>query len=108
MYGIEWYHAGMSGIVKITRIGEYDMHRIAARSPVSSASKVVRRTLLSMFRRERAFLPAALRTISSAGDCYAPARPLRYPRDAGHRDLIRIGKDMYEAMGRYAVEKNGA
>ncbi len=84
------------------------MHRIAARSPGSPASRVVRRTLLSMFRGERAFLPAALRTISSAGDCYAPARPLRYPQDASHRDLIRIGKDMYKAMGQYSVEKNGA
>ena len=80
------------------------MHRIAARSPGGPASGAERRMLLSMFRGERAFLPALLRTMSSAGDCYAPARPLRYPRDAGHRDLTRIGADMYKAMGRYTVE----
>ena len=83
------------------------MNRIAARSPGSSASGVERRTLLSAFREERAFLPAALRIVSGAGDCDAPARPLRYPRDAGHRDLTRIGEDMYKAMGQYAVENIG-
>lgn len=66
------------------------------------------RMLLSAFRGERSLLSAALRTMSSAGDCQAPARPLRYPRDAGHQDLTRIGRDMYRAMGRHAVETSGS
>ena len=61
----------------------------------------------SAFRERGAFLLAALKTMSSAGDVHAPARSLRYPRDAGHRDLKRIGGDMYRAMGRYASETPG-
>ena len=57
---------------------------------------------LSAFRRKRSLLSTVLRTMSSAGDCHAPARPLRYPRNAGHQDLTRIGRDMYRAMGWHA------
>ena len=58
--------------------------------------------------RERAFLLAALGTMSSAGDFHAPVRTLRYPRDTGHRDLTRVGPGMYRAMERHAVETSGA
>ena len=77
-------------------------------SPYGSASGPARRILLSAFRGERTSLSAVLRTMSSAGDCHAPTRPLRYPRDAGYQDLARLGQDMYRAMGRYAVETSGA
>ena len=80
------------------------MRRIAARS----SNGFMRSTLVSAFRGKSAFLLAALRTMSSAGDFHAPVRPLRYPRDAGHRDLTRIGQDMYRAMERHAVETSDA
>lgn len=80
------------------------MRQAATRSPNGPAFRTARQPLLSVFRGGRAFLPAVLRTMSSAGDCHAPVRSLRYPRDAGHRDLTRIGQDMYRAMGRYATE----
>ena len=80
------------------------MHRITARS----SNSFTRWTLVSALRGESAFLLAALRTMSSAGDFHAPVRPLRYPRDTGHRDLTRIGQDMYRAMERHAVETSGA
>lgn len=76
--------------------------------PTGGAASGRGRMLLSAFRRERGLLSAALRTMSSAGDCQAPARPLRYPRDAGHQDLMRIGRDMYRAMGRHAGETSGS
>ena len=75
------------------------MRATTARPSSGSTSGSVRQVLLSAFRRERTLLSAALRTMSSVGDCHAPARPLRYPRDAGHQDLTRIGRDMYRAMG---------
>lgn len=96
IYGIEWYREPGTGSALCC-------HTFAEQA----ASRVARRMLLSMFRGERAFLTVVLKTISSAGDCYAPARPLRYPRDACHQDLTRIGKDMYTAIGWYAAEKNG-
>ena len=80
------------------------MRQAVTRSPNGPAFRAAQQPLLSAFRGRRAFLPAVLRIMSSAGDCYAPARPLRYPRDAGHRDLTRIGQDMYRAMGRYATK----
>ena len=79
-----------------------------ARSPHGSASGSAQRIFLSAFRGERASLSAALRTMSSAGDCHAPTRPLRYPQDAGYQDLARLGQDMYRAMGRYAVETSSS
>ena len=80
------------------------MQATTARPSSSSTSGSVRRVLLSAFRRERTLLSAALRTMSSGGDCHAPARPLRYPRDAAHQDLTRIGRDMYRAMGWHGSE----
>lgn len=80
------------------------MHAATARPPSGSVSGPERRLFLSAFRRERTLLSAALRTMSSGGDCHAPARPLRYPRNAGHQDLKRIGWDMYRAMGWHGSE----
>lgn len=76
------------------------MRQAVTRSPNGPAFGMAQQPLLSVFRGGRAFLPAVLRVMSSAGDCHAPVRPLRYPRDAGHQDLTRIGQDMYRAMGR--------
>ena len=90
----------------IAEIGECAMHRIATRSSSGPAfGKAGRRVPPGAFRGERAFLAAVLRTMSSIGDCRAPVRPLRYPRDAKHRDLTRIGGDMYKAMGWHAAER---
>lgn len=80
------------------------MHAATARPPSGSVSGSGRHLLLSAFRRERTLLSAALRTMSSGGDCHAPARPLRYPRDGAHQDLTRIGRDMYRAMGWHGSE----
>lgn len=84
------------------------MRQTTARAPRRLASGAMRRMPPSAFHGEHAFLRAVLETVSAAGDCHAPARQLLYPRDAGHRDLTRIGGDMYRAMGRYAVETPGA
>ena len=84
------------------------MLQVTARSPNGSAFKMAQRTLLSAFRKGSTLLPVVLRTMSSVGDSYAPVRPLRYPRDGGHQDLTRIGRDMYRAMGRYAAKTPGA
>lgn len=46
----------------------------------------------------------ALRTLSGAGDFHARVTVPLYPRDAQHQDLVRIGQDMYRAVGRYAEE----
>ena len=84
------------------------MRQTTARAPRGPVSGTTRRMPPSAFHGEHALLRAVLRTMSSGGDCHAPARQLLYPRDAGHRDLTRIGGDMYRAMGRYAVETPGA
>ena len=83
------------------------MHQATARAPNSLTFGMERRTLVSEFRGGHACLPATLRIMSGAGDFHAPVRRLRYPRNAGHRDLTRIGQDMYRAMERYAAEAPG-
>ena len=50
------------------------------------------------------FYVSALRSLSSAGDFHSAISLPKYPRDAQHQDLVRIGQDMYKAMGRYADE----
>lgn len=45
-----------------------------------------------------------LRSLSSAGDFRSAFSLPKYPRDAQHQDLVRIGQDMYRAMGRHADE----
>lgn len=48
-----------------------------------------------------AFWRAFFQTLGGAGNVYVRYRPTRYPQDAHHRNLIRIGKYMREAMERY-------
>ena len=74
------------------------MSATITRSPSCSTSGSVRQLWLSAFRRDHTLLSTVLRTMGNVGSCYAPARPLRYPRNAGHQDLTRIGWDMYRAM----------
>lgn len=50
------------------------------------------------------FYLSALRSLSGAGDFHSALSLPRYPRDAQHQDLVRIGQDMYRAMGRHANE----
>ena len=38
-------------------------------------------------------------TLFSIGEVSPKKRPLQYPRHAPHCDLVRIGRDMYKAMG---------
>lgn len=67
----------------------------------SAMSKVAR---LRGERDVAGFRTAALRTLSSAGDFRVKVTVPVYPRDAQHRDLVRIGQDMYRAAGRHAEE----
>lgn len=78
------------------------MPATTARPSSGSTSGSMRQVWLSAFRRERTLLSAVLGTMSGVGAFRAPARPLRYPRDARHQDLTRIGRDMYRAMGWHA------
>ena len=50
------------------------------------------------------FYLSALWSLSSAGDFHSALSLPRYPQDAQHQDLVRIGQDMYRAMGRHANE----
>ena len=47
----------------------------------------------------RAFWKKFQDTLCSIGDVSSRRKPLQYPRHAGHWDLVRIGGDMYKAMG---------
>lgn len=59
---------------------------------------------LPAFRVGTRFYLGALRSLSSAGDFHSAINLPKYPRDAQHQDLVRIGQDMYKAMGRHANE----
>ena len=50
------------------------------------------------------FYLSALRSLSGAGDFHSALSLPKYPRDAQYQDLVRIGQDMYKAMGRHANE----
>ena len=55
-------------------------------------------------RVDAKFYLSALRSLSSAGDFQSALNLPKYPRDAQHQDLVRIGQDMYRAMGRHVDE----
>ena len=55
-------------------------------------------------RADARFYLSALRSLSSAGDFHSTLNLPKYPRDAQHQDLVRIGQDMHRAMGRHADE----
>ena len=69
--------------------------------------------MLSMWRQgpclahgdaRAAFFESLLATLSGSGDFHVELHVPRYPRDAQHEDLVRIGQDMYRAVGRYGHE----
>ena len=74
----------------------------------AAPSGSLRQVRLSAVCRERPLLSAVLRTTSSVGDRHALARPFRYPKDARHQDLKRVGRDMYRATGWRAAPSNAA
>ena len=55
-------------------------------------------------RADARFYLSALRSLSSAGDFHSTLNLPKYPRDAQHQDLVRIGQDMHRAIGRHADE----
>ena len=58
-------------------------------------------------RKHKSLYRTTLDTLVGGGDFHAPLSFPIYPRDAQHEDLMRIGGDLYKAVGKVHEETSG-